>query len=144
MSTSRQCWKLFPVLPAAGATLLHAQPSPALQITTYPVLPPGMAGVAYTGSIGATGGTPPYTFAIVSGALPAGLTFSPGGSFGGTPTAFGTFKFTVRVTDSAGGAFGGAGAGAFTGDFTLVVAPAKLTLPPPPLGNAILGTPLNI
>ena len=136
MSTSRKCWKLFPVLLAAGATLLHAQPSPALQITTYPVLPPGMAGVAYTGSIGATGGTPPYTFAIVSGALPAGLTFSPGGSFGGTPTAFGTFKFTVQATDSAHGAFGSV--------FTLVIAPAILTLTTQPLGNAILGTPLGI
>jgi hypothetical protein len=136
MSMSRKYWKLFPILLAAGATLLHAQPNSALHITTYAVLPQGMAGVPYAGSIAATGGTPPYTFTIISGALPAGLTFSPGRSFGGTPAAFGTFKFTVRVTDSA--------AGAYTGDFTLVIAPAKLTLTTPPLGNAILGTPLNI
>jgi uncharacterized protein (TIGR03437 family) len=49
----------------------------------------------------ANGGTAPYLFDISSGALPPGLTFaSP--QFKGTPTASGTFTFTVRVTDSAG------------------------------------------
>ena len=109
---------------------------PPLQITTYPVLPQGTAGVAYSGSMGATGGTPPYTFAIISGALPAGLTFSSSGSFGGTPTVFGSSKFTVQVTDSAGGAN--------ARDFTLFIAPAKLTLTTAPLSNTILATPLNI
>ncbi|MGA3016229.1 MAG: putative Ig domain-containing protein [Bryobacteraceae bacterium] len=111
-------------------------PVPPLQITTYPVLLAGTAGVPYTGSIAATGGTSPYTFAIVRGTLPAGLTFSPAGSFGGTPVAFGSSSFTVQVTDSVGGTN--------ARDFTLVIAPAKLTLTTPPLSNTILATPLSI
>jgi hypothetical protein len=109
---------------------------PPLQITTYPLLPQGTVGVAYSGSIGATGGTAPYTFAIIRGSLPAGLTFSPGGSFGGTPTAFGAFSFTVQVTDSAGNTN--------ARDFTLGIAPPKLTLTTPPLSNVILGKPLSV
>ena len=109
---------------------------PPLQITTFPALPQGTAGVPYAGSIAATGGAPPYTFAIIRGALPAGLTLSPGGSLGGTPTAFGSSSFTVQVTDSAGGTN--------ARDFTLVIGPPKLTLTTPPLSNAILGTPLSI
>jgi hypothetical protein len=136
MSMSRKCWKLFPILLAAGATLLQAQFAPPLQITTYPVLPAGTAGVPYAGSIAATGGAAPYTFAIIRGALPAGLTFSPAGSFGGTPVTFGSSSFTVQVTDSVGGTN--------ARDFTLVIAPAKLTLTTQPLSNAILGTPLSI
>ncbi len=120
----------------ATALLTLTVTAPPLQITTPPVLPPGTAGVPYSGSIAATGGVPGYTFAIVRGSLPAGLTFSVGGSFGGTPTAFGTFGFTVQVTDSAGSTT--------TGSFTLVIAPPKLTLITPPPGNATLGTPLNI
>ncbi len=136
MRTRWRFSKLLPFLLAAGATLLHAQLNPPLQITTFPVLPPGMAGVAYSGSIGATGGAPPYTFVIIVGALPAGLTFSSGGSFGGTPTAFGAFSFTVRATDFAGSTY--------ARDFTLAIAPPKLVLTTPPLGSAIQGTALSI
>jgi hypothetical protein len=135
---------------SAGLSVLDSQRSQAsvvltvtvaasvapLQITTYPLLPQGTAGVAYSGSIGATGGTAPYTFAIIRGSLPAGLTFFPGGSFGGTPTAFGAFSFTVQATDSAGGAD--------ARDFTLAIAPPKLALTTPPLSNVILGASLSI
>src|ERR1035441_9509488 len=48
-------------------------PVPLLQITTYPALPQGTTGVPYSGSIVATGGAPPYTFAIIRGSPPAGL-----------------------------------------------------------------------
>jgi hypothetical protein len=49
----------------------------------------------------AANGTAPYTWAITSGALPTGLSLSSAGVLSGTPTAFGTFNFTVTVTDSA-------------------------------------------
>ncbi|WP_180979490.1 putative Ig domain-containing protein [Janthinobacterium sp. AD80] len=47
-----------------------------------------------------TGGAAPYTYAISAGALPAGMSLSAGGVLSGTPTAGGTFNFTVRATDS--------------------------------------------
>ena len=40
-----------------------------------------------------------YTWAIVAGSLPPGLSLSPGGTITGTPTSPGTFTFTVSVTD---------------------------------------------
>ncbi len=58
----------------------------------------GKVGTAYTGSLTATGGVAPYTFSIVSGYLPAGLTLNPTtGAITGTPTCAGTFSFTAKV-----------------------------------------------
>jgi len=50
----------------------------------------------------ATGGTPPYTFAIVSGApTGCGSSVSSAGAYNCTPTAGGNFNaFVIRVTDS--------------------------------------------
>jgi hypothetical protein len=57
----------------------------------------------YSGRVVATGGIPPYKFALVSGALPAG--FSPidpnTGRVSGTPTTLGNYVFTVNVSDSS-------------------------------------------
>jgi polysaccharide export outer membrane protein len=60
-------------------------------------------GVAYNSAVVASGGTGTYQFAIVGGALPAGLALHPStGTISGTPSADGTFSFTIQVTDSAG------------------------------------------
>ena len=78
-------------------------------ITSAIVLAPSVvpnATVAQTYStttLTATGGATPYTYAISAGALPAGLSLSSGGVLSGTPTAGGTFNFTVRATDSSTG-----------------------------------------
>ena len=71
-------------------------------ITVNPAtLPNGTLGVAYNQTITATGGTPPYTFAITSGALPAGLTLNPAtGALTGTPTSIGASNFVVTATDA--------------------------------------------
>ena len=63
----------------------------------------GTVGFAYEIGLFAGGGVPPYTWAHVAGTLPPGLSVqaSPG-RVKGTPTAAGTFTFTVRVTDSTG------------------------------------------
>ncbi|MFO0974149.1 MAG: putative Ig domain-containing protein [Phycisphaerae bacterium] len=72
-----------------------------LSITTPSPLPSGSAGVAYAQTIAASGGTPPYAFAVAGGALPAGLSLQPDGNLIGSPSACGPFSFSVQVTDSA-------------------------------------------
>ena len=62
--------------------------------------PSGTVGTGYSYPLTASGGTPPYTWSIVSGSLPTGLNLS-GNLISGTPAAPGTFSFTVKVTDSA-------------------------------------------
>lgn len=61
-------------------------------------LPDGDAGVPYSQNLTASGGTAPYTFTLLSGSLPTGLSLSAGGAITGTPSA-GTYNFTVQVTD---------------------------------------------
>ncbi len=73
---------------------------PPLTITTT-FAPDGEMGVVYSTSLQASGGTPPYYWSLKSGALPNGLTLNDNGEIQGTPTAIGTFTFTVRVADSA-------------------------------------------
>jgi hypothetical protein len=69
-------------------------------VITTTSLPSATAGVAYSATLAASGGTAPYSWAIISGALPSGLTLSLSGSITGTPSAAGTASFGVQVTDS--------------------------------------------
>ncbi len=60
------------------------------------------AGGAYPSTtLAASGGTAPYTWAVTTGALPAGLTLSASGTISGSPTTAGTDNFTITVTDAA-------------------------------------------
>lgn len=86
-------------------------------IITTNVLPPGITGVAYSQSLIATGGVPPYTWNVASGGLPAGLAFTTNGFVAGTPTVATNSSFTAQVTD---------GGGTFSSKtFSLVVATAS-------------------
>src|SRR5262249_26159400 len=84
--------------------MLSAKPLAAqstLQITTT-TLPDALQGTAYAAQLTATGGTAPYTWSMVGGSLPTGVTIASSGGISGTPSdTTGTFAFTVRVTDSA-------------------------------------------
>ena len=85
--------------PITSFSITGASVGPPSITTTS--LPNGQQGVVYgTVNLGVAGGQSPYTWAITAGALPGGITLSPGGAISGTPTANGTFNFTVRVTDS--------------------------------------------
>ncbi|HZS70386.1 MAG TPA: DUF4082 domain-containing protein, partial [Candidatus Acidoferrum sp.] len=86
----------------SGSTGLTVQAA-ALTITTTS-LPGGTVGAAYSATLTASGGTPPYTWSIAAGALPGGLSLNTNGSITGTPNASGAFSFTVQATDSAAGA----------------------------------------
>lgn len=80
-----------------------SKPAPPAALTiTSTVLPKGSVNVAYSVYIQASGGTGTYTFAITSGTLPTGLSFTnQTGQISGTPTAEGVSNFTVQVTDSS-------------------------------------------
>lgn len=63
--------------------------------------PSGIVGAAYSHSFPAQFGNTPYSFSIISGALPNGLNLDAAtGIVSGTPTAGGTFGFSIQVTDS--------------------------------------------
>ncbi len=104
--------------------------APPVTVTTPSPLSSGMANVDYPLQVlGASGGTPPYTFttsqngssqvrasspagtqsvtglhpdAASQNTLPAGLTLTPDGAISGTPTAAGSSTFTVTATDANG------------------------------------------
>jgi len=79
---------------------LAACPEFAITPTTLPTNVVG--GVAYPSqNFAASGGTGPYAFSV-AGTLPPGLTLSPTGVLSGTPTAPGTFNFSVAASDSTG------------------------------------------
>jgi hypothetical protein len=81
-------------------TLAIGAPGP-LAITTRS-LPDGTAYEPYTGRLAAVGGTPPYRWNIATGSLPASVVLdSSVGAFSGTTWSFGTWYFTVMVTDSS-------------------------------------------
>jgi hypothetical protein len=52
--------------------------------------------------VSASGGKPPYSWSVSGGAVPGGLALSPSGTMSGTPTAAGSFPFTLHVADSKG------------------------------------------
>lgn len=73
-------------------------------ITTTSV-PNATIGVPYSTTLLVSGGVSPFTWSIVSGAIPNGLTLDPStGVISGTPvtqTAPSNWNFTVKVTDNA-------------------------------------------
>lgn len=72
----------------------------ALQINTSQ-LPGATVSSGYGATLTATGGTTPYTWSLAGGTLPAGLSLSTAGTISGTPTAAGSYGFTVQVKDAA-------------------------------------------
>jgi hypothetical protein len=87
---------------SATALLWLSVAAPLVSVQTAPNLPAVVAGNSYSQYLSANGGTAPYTWTLLSGALPTGLTLSPNGLLSGTPTAAGTFVFTAQVKDAGG------------------------------------------
>lgn len=107
---------------SAGPLPFTIDPPP--QITTASPLPAGTVGSAYSQGVSVTGGTPPYTWTVSAGSLPAGLSLDAATCTGdpparfrnfrprqtsattclitGTPGAYGTSNFTLQVTDASG------------------------------------------
>lgn len=58
---------------------------------------------AYSGSATAANGSPAYTYSVLSGSLPTGLSLNTStGAVNGTPTTPGSYTFVIRATDSLG------------------------------------------
>ncbi len=90
-----------PKLTASKPFTITIQGGTALTITTTS-LPGGKVGTAYSSTVKASGGVLPYTWSIISGTLPTGLSLgATTGTISGTPSASGSFSFTVQVADSS-------------------------------------------
>lgn len=86
-----------------GATITGSGSHPCLPAPTVTTtsLPPATQGVAYSQTLTATGGDGTYAWSITAGALPTGLSLNGAtGVLSGTPTAAGTFNFTVQVASA--------------------------------------------
>ena len=57
------------------------------------------------GGLAASGGWGTYRWTVASGSLPPGMSLTTGGGFTGTPTALGTYTFTVQVPATANNDF---------------------------------------
>jgi hypothetical protein len=66
-------------------------------------LPNGTINGYYSQFLSVSGGVPSFTWSIISGVLPTGLTLDPTtGVITGKPTVTGNFNFTVQVADTQG------------------------------------------
>jgi hypothetical protein len=72
---------------------------PTITITPT-TLPDDSVGKSYSQIITANGGSSPYSFTIISGNLPDGLTLNSSGSISGTLSKAGTFNFTINTIDA--------------------------------------------
>jgi large repetitive protein len=92
--------------------------------------PKAEAGMPFTVTPSATGGSGTYTWSVSKGVLPAGVTLANDGTISGAPTLAGRYAFTLTVTDSE--------SRSKSVDVTLVVKP-KLAFKTLKLKNATSG-----
>lgn len=84
---------------ATKAVTLKVHP-PGMVIPA-PTFPTVLQGDAFSATLSALGGTAPYTWAVTTGSLPAGLTLDPAtGAISGNANTGGDTTFTVTVTDA--------------------------------------------
>lgn len=116
----------------------------AIEVDAQPVivLPSTLAtprqGRPYSQALDASGGTPPYFYAVASGSLPPGLDLNPlTGRISGTPTSSGAYTFEIRATDADQPALVG------LHSYTLNVQPAATLVVTTNIGTATAGAPIN-
>jgi hypothetical protein len=100
-------------------------------------LPDTDLNTAYSASVSATGGKPPYSFSVVSGSLPAGVTMDGTGNLTGSATTAGSFSPTIQVQDSAGTKVS-------KGFSLIVLAPLSITTETLPGGNVGVSYPASV
>jgi hypothetical protein len=107
--------------PAAGVTVV----APVTMNTAS--IPQATIGAPYAVTLAASGGTGAYSWSVVAGGLPGGVSLAASsGVITGTPSLPGTFSFTVRAQDASDAA------NAATRSYTLSIASAtKMPAPVP-------------
>ncbi len=119
----------------ADGTVYNDDTDLAILTTSFP---DGQIALRYDRGVQVSGGLPPAVLAVTAGALPPGMVLlrSP---YNGlyyiveTPTAAGTFHFTLTLTDNSPGP---AGPFSVSRDYTIVIAAPVLALPPTTLPSA--------
>jgi len=99
-------------------------------------LPGATLGSAYTATVTASGGLQPYAWSVVAGSLPAGLNLgAASGTISGTPTATGTFVFTLKVGDAESSPM------TLSSGFSITVSTSStLNCPAPPVNFTLCGS----
>ncbi len=111
---------------AAPVTVSFAITPAAPTIIVRPVtLPDGTAGAPYSETLTASGGVGPYSFST-SGTLPTGLALT-GSTISGSPSAVGSFNFSVTATDANGIASAARHYNVEIGSPTITISPSTLT-----------------
>lgn len=119
--------------PVAGAQ----QADPLKILTTQPA--EGVVGQNYSFQIEMSGGGPPFTWSLVLGSLPPGVSLNANtGVLAGTPTQEGNYSFTVKVADSTF-----SGQQASMQSLSITVSPPALSITTPSLPGGIVGQPYN-
>ena len=128
---------LFTACGGGGGGQSNLRPPAPLEVHSASLLD-GTIGVSYLAVLIASGGTQPYTWAMVpnSGSLPGGLSLSDSGRIGGTPASAGLYTFKVQVKDSA--------SKMATRVLTLKVNPAPFVITTGTIPDAISGQPYSL
>jgi hypothetical protein len=124
-------------IPTSAATRTFTVDVTAVLRITPPSLRDGTNGRRFFATLGATGGTTPYTWARTSGNLPDGLSLDGvTGTISGIPTTPGDSTFQITVTDSKG----------VTAHQTydLTVNSNPLTITSPSVNTATVGEPFSV
>src|SRR5712672_889958 len=85
---------------SSAASLTVNLVTTTLQVSTAQ-LPGGFVTGSYKSTLAASGGSTPYSWNVLSGTLPNGLTLTSGGVIAGTPSLAGSFTFTAQVKDAS-------------------------------------------
>ncbi|MFY9226455.1 MAG: FG-GAP-like repeat-containing protein [Blastocatellia bacterium] len=116
---------------STSATLNQMVNCPIITISPT-TLPNSQVNTTYNQTLTASGGTAPYTFSVISGSLPTGLSLSPSGVLSGTPTVTNIFNFTVQVSD--------ANNCLATRNYVISISCAAINITPVSLPNVIVNT----
>ena len=103
--------------------------------TTTTSLPGGTVSTPYLVTLGATGGSPPYTWSQSSGgAMPSGVILANTGTISGTPTTTGTFgPYVFEVKDTSNNT-------SMTGSLSITITASSLSVTTTSLPDGTVGT----